>query len=145
MKEISAKAGCARSTFYLYYADIYALLDAVEEELLEKIRSTLASVPHEEELGHDVVRRMAELYLSCGDRMHRLLAADPAFAPKAKEAILPYLAPWAEGLSGWERTLALDMAYAALERGPASWHEIPASELSKRLRSAVTAIFRSFG
>ncbi|MGN0070933.1 MAG: hypothetical protein ACI361_03725 [Atopobiaceae bacterium] len=64
---------------------------------------------------------------------------------KAKEAILPYLAPWAEGLTGWERTLALDVAYAALPGGLTFWHEMPASELSQCLRSAVTAVFRSFG
>lgn len=37
VKEITSKAGFTRSTFYLYYEDVYNLLEEIENELLEAV------------------------------------------------------------------------------------------------------------
>lgn len=41
IKEITELAGYNRGTFYLYYNDVYDLLDQIEEEILGKITDVL--------------------------------------------------------------------------------------------------------
>ena len=41
IKEITELAGYNRGTFYLYYNDVYDLLDQIEEEILRKITDVL--------------------------------------------------------------------------------------------------------
>lgn len=43
IQEIANKSGYNRSTFYQYFTDIYALLDYVEENVLNSIREEMAS------------------------------------------------------------------------------------------------------
>ncbi|WP_339308302.1 TetR/AcrR family transcriptional regulator [Paenibacillus sp. FSL R5-0519] len=65
VQEIANNSGYNRSTFYQYFTDIYALLDAVENDLLNDIKKELAN----KELSMHTVQES----LHCMDKREHLL------------------------------------------------------------------------
>ena len=92
IKEITDKAGYHRSTFYLYFVDIYDVLNQLEETLLEYLKeqvlSSLESGPND-----DITQKLANVYETKGDYFGTLLGenGDPYFAQKMKAIMRPAL------------------------------------------------------
>lgn len=95
IKEITDLAGYNRGTFYLYYQDIYDILDQSENEILMKIDNIL-----KKNLGEIVELNLSGLITSVMELVHPysdystiLLGdnGDPKFASKLKELLRPFL------------------------------------------------------
>lgn len=88
VREVAAKAGYNRSTFYEYFTDVYDVLDQIEESLLPNIEDlppllpTLAETPVP-------IDSFIKLYSSSSKYYTVLLGdnGDPAFAGKIKNGI----------------------------------------------------------
>lgn len=93
IKDITTKAGYNRSTFYEYFADIYDVLNQLEDWLLEYLKvQVLNSL--EGGLNDDIIQKVAEVYESKGNYLSVLLGenGDPNFARKLKAVMRPALA-----------------------------------------------------
>ena len=92
IKEITDKAGYHRSTFYLYFVDIYDVLNQLEEALLEYLKeqvlSSLQNSPND-----DITQKLANVYETKGDYFGTLLGenGDPYFSQKMKDIMRPAL------------------------------------------------------
>ena len=92
IKEITDKAGYHRSTFYLYFLDIYDVLNQLEETLLEYLKeqvlSSLENSPND-----DITQTLADVYETKGDYFGTLLGenGDPYFSQKMKDVMRPAL------------------------------------------------------
>ena len=101
IQEIADCAGYNRSTFYQYFADIYALLDFVETDLLNYIKAELAKV----EAAGDSVRDV----LHCFEKESHISALDALFGVHGSAHFLERLKreiPFAQ----WALNLPLDSA-----------------------------------
>lgn len=102
VKEITTRAGYNRGTFYLYYDDVYDMLDRIEAELLGKIRA-LFEERVVKDGRPDIEGNMSFILETANDydrdRLTVLLGdkGDPKFKSQFKELIWPlvaaYLAP----------------------------------------------------
>lgn len=92
IKEITAKAGYHRSTFYEYFVDIYDVLYQLEDSLLDYIKEQVLSAL-EGGLNDDFIQKLADVYESKGDYLGTLLGekGDPYFARKLKGVMRPAL------------------------------------------------------
>ena len=91
IKEITEKANLNRGTFYVYYKDIYDLLEKTEDELIselmEKIRGIVVMILRDEDIGPFLPP--LEFY----QRYHKILRSllgpngDPNFIHKLKKII----------------------------------------------------------
>ena len=92
IKEITNKAGYHRSTFYLYFVDIYDVLNQLEEALLEYLKeqvlSSLENGPND-----DITQKLANVYETKGDYFGTLLGenGDSYFSQKMKAVMRPAL------------------------------------------------------
>ena len=90
VKDITAKAGYNRSTFYEYFVDIYDVLNQLEEALLEYLKEqALNSL--ENGLNDDIIPKLANVFEAKGDYLGILLGenGDPYFAQKMKAILRP--------------------------------------------------------
>lgn len=95
VKQVTDRAGYNRATFYLYFRDIYDVLQQIEDELiglLEKLVQTRLMRESEPDFsGHmgvllELARRYSlQFQVLLGDR------GDPAFATRFKQALAPML------------------------------------------------------
>lgn len=99
--DLARRAGCNRGTFYYYYDDIYALLDAVIDENLPKELPTLL-LPRFARGGNpaDDGREFAWALQSCQAQIDRLCmllakASSPFVTKRIKQAIMDV---WANAL-----------------------------------------------
>lgn len=102
IKEITDKAGYNRGTFYEYFTDIYAVLEHVEQELLDKLQHVMMPPPYSRE-GAGLsspgaafatpFEPLVELFQTYGDYFTVLLGdhGDPAFLTKIKNNFKPFL------------------------------------------------------
>ena len=92
IKEITAKAGYHRSTFYEYFVDIYDVLNQLEDSLLEHLKEQVLS-SLENGLNDDIIQKLANMYETKGDYWGTLLGenGDPCFAQKMKTIMRPAL------------------------------------------------------
>lgn len=91
IKEITEKAQLNRGTFYVYYKDIYDLLEKTEEELmselLEKVRSAVVMILRDESVSPFMPP--IEFYQKYNKILRTLLGAngDPNFVFKMKKVV----------------------------------------------------------
>lgn len=92
MRELAASAGVHRSSFYLFYEDIYDLLDHAEEEIFSEIESRLEG-HGEAPLSEWMLPAMAGFYEASAARLTALLGpmGDPSFSRKLKRHMVPVL------------------------------------------------------
>ena len=104
VKEICETAGYNRSTFYEYFTDSYSVLEAVEEELLEYVRSSLRrdlpaalarSFPNIS-IENETLRQISKLYTEKGEYLSALLGVngDPSFQYSNEQSRIPFCACW---------------------------------------------------
>lgn len=108
VREIATKAGYNRSTFYEYFADVYDVLDQIEESLLPNIEDMppLLVTPNDSAVPID---SFIKLYSNSSKYYTVLLGdnGDPSFAGKIKNGIKAKLL---EQLNEKETSLELDYA-----------------------------------
>ena len=85
VKEITDKAGYHRSTFYEYFADVYDVLNQLENELLTKMKEEVIQ-SLSIEINKHLVQILADHYEAQGEYLRVLLGenGDPHFARKLK-------------------------------------------------------------
>ena len=128
VREIAERAGYNRATFYLYYHDVYEVLEEIENELLGGLERLVndrlmrgETLDFSQHMG--VILRMAQEYrgyfgVLIGEH------GDPAFVRRFKEAIAPLLERFvlpAEGLSAPERHVLLEFYYSGIVAAVSAW------------------------
>lgn len=97
VKEICAKAGYNRGTFYLYYKDTNDIFHQIERELLEATTHILNNVTESEQLDFgkhmSMIMEMAQKYSSYVSVLLKR-QNDNRFSVKLKETIAPLLTPF---------------------------------------------------
>ncbi len=93
VRAITDRAGYNRATFYLYFRDVYDVLERIEEEVLAQIRTLvnerlLQGDTFDLSQHTDVIARLAQRFNTV---LPRLMTADPAFEDGLKEIIAPLL------------------------------------------------------
>lgn len=112
MRELAASAGVHRSSFYLFFEDIYDLLDHVEEQIFSDIESRLEG-HGEAPLSEWMLPAMAGFYEASAARLTALLGpmGDPSFSRKLKRHMVPVLCSKL-GVSAEDPDVALAMELA---------------------------------
>ena len=93
VREITDRAGYNRATFYLYFRDVYDLLEQIEEGVLAPIRQLVQerlmrgdTLDFSQHMG--AVAALAQRFNTV---LPRLLSHDPSFGVRLTEAIAPLL------------------------------------------------------
>ena len=141
IKEITDHAGYHRSTFYKYFVDIYAVLNQVEEALLEDLKEQVLSSLENGPNG-DITQKLANVYETKGDYFGTLLGenGDPYFSQKMKAVMRPALSN-AFGLPEKDIHAAyiFEFGLSALIGTLTYWYnnqrEIPSKEMVKLTKS----------
>ncbi len=112
VRELVSSAGVHRSSFYLFFEDIYDLLDHAEEQIFFEIESRLeghGAAP----LSEWMLPAMAGFYEASAARLTALLGpmGDPSFSRKLKKHMVPILCSKL-GVSAEDPDVALAMELA---------------------------------
>ena len=138
IREVTAKAGYNRSTFYLYYDDIYAIREKLEQQVLEKLSARLRALPPEEPSDSILLNNIFKLYKEEGEHLYYLLKTDPAFSLKFRSLLRNYAAGFMPELSDWRNACYMEFGLATITGGLAYWYEnrdlIPIDEYVPMLR-----------
>ncbi len=112
MRELAASAGVHRSSFYLFFEDIYDLLGHAEEQIFSDIESRLEG-HGEAPLSEWMLPAMAGFYEASAARLTALLGpmGDPSFSWKLKRRMVPILCS-RMGVSADDPDVALAMELA---------------------------------
>lgn len=91
VKDIINKAGYNRSTFYQYFDNKYAVLEYIEDGIIQHFIDALTMVYLNEAKLESSLDIIAELYSSRAEYLSVLLGhnGNPAFFPKVKDKIYP--------------------------------------------------------
>lgn len=141
VKEITDLAGYNRGTFYLYYKDIYHLVDEAETDLLEKmIRQIESGEAGSAEEMLDTLRQSYEKYKKYLDILHGA-HGDPAFIGKLKDKMKELARPKLKALDIMdEAVIELFLEYhvagsiALIQHCVAQKKEIPVQEILDLIR-----------
>ena len=89
VKEICQISGYNRSTFYVYFKDVYDVLNTIENDLLEELHNILNENPVELFSSNHFVVKMTEIYNTKGEQLYYLFKSDSGsnFISKYKELI----------------------------------------------------------
>ena len=98
VKEVVNLAGYNRTTFYLYYQDLYDLLEQIENEVIDHIDSALNDyrIDKIEETLPALMNIFTESLLAYSEIVSALMSehGDPKFSLRLKETIWPFLMKW---------------------------------------------------
>lgn len=105
VKEVAAMAGYNRTTFYIYYQDLYDLLHRMEDEILENVKAVLNGYGNglREEAGSPLMDAILCLLDKYGKYVSILLGehGDPQFSARLKAVIWPFLMRWLIPRKAW--------------------------------------------
>lgn len=130
VREITDRAGYNRATFYLYFRDVYDLLERIEADVLGEI----SCLVNERLLQGDVldfsqhmnvIVALAQRY---NDILPRLLDGDPSFEMRLKGIFAPLLDRFiipSEGLTGREQDLLREFYLSGMLSMIGSWLSDP--------------------
>ena len=90
IKDVTDRAGYFRSTFYLYFTDVYAILELIEDGILSDWE-TMVSEVFEHGKNEMMMEMITAFYEHNGEYMSVLLSpkGDPVFMQKIKDAMRP--------------------------------------------------------
>ncbi|MBQ9015376.1 MAG: TetR/AcrR family transcriptional regulator [Firmicutes bacterium] len=123
IREITDLAGYNRSTFYLYYNDIYELRDQIEEIVLDALQERIASVMTALPVSGNALEMMVDLYLSHGDYLYHFLETDPSFRTKWKNRISHIRPSWFHAPDGWQTDVAFEASFSMIIGAFSYWYE----------------------
>lgn len=91
VKNITDLAGFYRSTFYLYFTDIYAILEEIEEDILYHWETMVIKVFEQGKKEEMMFEMVTEFYERYGEFITVLLSpqGDPLFQQKIKDTLRP--------------------------------------------------------
>lgn len=128
VREIADRAGYNRATFYLYYHDVYEVLEEIESELLEGLaRLVNDRLMQSERL--DFSQHMG-IILQLAQRYRGYFAVligeqgDPSFSRRFKEVVAPLLERFVlppEGLTEPERHVLLEFYLSGIVAAVSTW------------------------
>lgn len=91
---IVAAAGVHRSTFYVYFQDVYDLLEQVERSMLEEMEQTVSQFTEQLPDGKDpvlqIASRLSEQFAPYAEKIYTL-SRDPAFQGRMVEMLKPQM------------------------------------------------------
>ena len=87
--ELCERAGYNRSTFYQYYADVFAVLEMLEEDLISEWLKMIEDQKQDDQLQ---IMQLVEFYKNRGEYIAHLTGpqGDPAFRFRLQDALRPY-------------------------------------------------------
>lgn len=90
VKNIADACGIYRTTFYLHFTDVYAILEEIEQELLDDLQNYTLSDDQSEEEREEVVKALYSSFQSRAEYLHILLNGrrDPEFSRKYKKELI---------------------------------------------------------
>ncbi|MBM6774342.1 TetR/AcrR family transcriptional regulator [Olsenella profusa] len=128
VREITDRAGYNRATFYLYYHDVYEVLEEIESELLNGLSLLVNDrLMRGEKL--DFTQHMG-IILQLAQRYRGYFAVligeqgDPTFSRRFKEVVAPLLERFvlpAEGLTEAERHILLEFYLSGIVAAVSTW------------------------
>lgn len=93
IQQIMQIAGYHRSTFYLYFNDIYDLLDCIENNVIEGITFHMNQLPNitSNDISEELIHKISHIYQIYGEYLFVLLGenGDGKFLNKLKETLKP--------------------------------------------------------
>ena len=89
IKEITDKAGYHRSTFYLYFVDIYDVLEQLEDSLLEHIEMNIIH-NLDRDMGEDLAQTISTIYDEMGEYISVLLGENGDPNCDVSEPVRPF-------------------------------------------------------
>lgn len=94
VKEVVAKAGCHRSTFYEYFSNVYEILEYIEDELLEELRKGFEEGLEEPD-SEEIITYQIEQFQNQGRYVSVLVSedGDPLFAEKIQDNFAEKIKP----------------------------------------------------
>lgn len=128
VREITERAGYNRATFYLYYHDVYEVLEEIESELLDGLARLVNDrllqgerLDFSQHMG--IILQLAQRYrgyfaVLIGER------GDPSFSRRFKEVLAPLLERFVlppEGLTGPERHVLLEFYLSGIVAAVSTW------------------------
>ena len=129
IKEITDKAGYNRSTFYLYYTDIYDIRDQLEDRLLAEIRDIMSNIDAKKAGSESALGLLAEVYENYGDYLYHLLRIDSEFYAKWKKVFVSLVSPAFAKSSGWKQEARIE-TFASAALGALSYWYVHRNEIS---------------
>lgn len=92
IREITEKAGVYRSTFYVYFPDVYAVLEEIENEIMVSYESFIQHIPEIETISEGM-KLIMEFYTLNASHLAILLGpnGDSAFLHRIKKRIYSML------------------------------------------------------
>lgn len=148
VKEVTALAGYNRATFYLYYQDIYDLLEQIEDEILKQTKKALAAYRAEslQETVPALLNVLTVDLLQYRDYVHTLLGehGDPKFVVRFKAAIWPFLTEWlvpSEKYTKYEMDLLAEYYLSGLVAVVVKWAADPQITTEELIRFLVPVAF----
>lgn len=93
VKEIAEKAGYNRTTFYLYFQDVYSLLTSLEDEAIACLTASLEANLKQIDFAGSFIQSFSNLGEKTESRLEVLLGnpGSTKFAERAKAAMMPVL------------------------------------------------------
>lgn len=128
VREITERAGYNRATFYLYYHDVYELLDEIEDQLLDGLSSLVNDrlmrgerLDFSQHMG--TILQMAQ---RCRGYFEVLVGerGDPTFVRRFKEVLAPLLERFvlpADGLAPQEARVLLEFYLSGIVAAVSTW------------------------
>ena len=128
VRQITDRAGYNRATFYLYYHDVYELLEEIEDRLLTGLKRLVndrlmqgETLDFSQHMG--LILSMAQEYrgffeVLIGEK------GDPAFVSRFKEALAPLLERFvlpSEGLGPQEARILLEFYLSGIVAAVSTW------------------------
>lgn len=112
VRELACSAGVHRSSFYLFFEDVYDLLDRAEAQVFSQVESRLEG-HGEAPLSEWMLPAMTGFYEANAGKLTALLGpmGDPSFARKLKGRLIPVLGEKL-GVNAEDRDVALALELA---------------------------------
>ncbi|MBD5559357.1 MAG: TetR/AcrR family transcriptional regulator [Clostridia bacterium] len=124
VREVAAKAGYSRATFYSYFADPYDLIDSVEEALVAEVLSRLGGVQTSDDFSATFIHAFADVVRSNEVYMKIFLSptGSARLAGRLKTRFLPLIADALNAnLSALPTRLALNFYIAGIVSLMGAW------------------------
>lgn len=123
IKEITARAGYNRSTFYLYYNDIYEIREQLENYVLMELSEQLGMLPSNPIIESDLLESIANQYIENGEYLYYFLNSDSAFAHRFKETLRKYGHHFIPNHSDWKSACFLEFNLSIIISAFLYWYE----------------------
>lgn len=148
IKEITDLAGYNRGTFYLYYKDVYDILNQIENYMLDKIQTAVMEYLRKNDT-FDLSKNMGdfvELMQSYSRYSVVLLSdhGDPQFATRLKEILWPFLNHFfiqTDGYSDYQIELISEFYLSGILATVTKWNSNPQMSIDQFISFMAPNIF----